>query len=193
MCGFNKTGKVVIHAFADGSNKVLTDTSTTVKSVTHTYSHQYDEFCDGCGGETRDVKVPTTDQHRMYNPNTGEHFFTGSIEERENLVKEGWHYEGIGFNFPVVGDPVFRLFDPVTGEHLYTMREDEIEQLKNEGWNVEGIAFNSEYQKSVEYFRLRNPNVTVGRYHYTGSVEERDFLLSIGWIDEGIGWYSALN
>ena len=193
MCGFNKTGKVVIHAFADDNTAVLTDTTTTVEVVKHTYSHQYDEFCDGCGAETRDVKVPTTDQHRMYNPNTGEHFFTGSIEERENLIKEGWHYEGIGFNFPLVGDPVYRLFDPVTGEHLYTMREEEIEQLKKEGWNIEGIAFNSEYQKSVEYFRLRNPNVTVGRYHYTGSVEERDHLISLGWIDEGIGWYSALN
>ena len=149
--------------------------------------------CDGCGKETRDVKVPTTDQHRMYNPNTGEHFFTGSIVERENLIVAGWHYEGIGFNFPVVGDPVYRLFDPATGEHLYTMRQDEIDNLVANGWNVEGIAFNSEYQKSVDYYRLRNPNVTVGRYHYTGSVEERDYLISIGWIDEGIGWYSALN
>lgn len=193
MCGFGKTGKVVIHAVADDSTEVLADTSTNVETVTHTYSHQYDEFCDGCGKETRDLKIPTTDQHRMYNPYTGEHFFTGSIEERDTLVAAGWQYEGIGFNFPVVGDSVYRLYDPATGEHLYTMREDEIEQLKSEGWNVEGVAFNSEYQKSVEYFRLRNPYVTVGRYHYTGSVEERDYLISVGWIDEGIGWYSALN
>lgn len=195
MCGFDKTGKVNVHAFTsvDGAENFLVDTTATIDKVAHSYSHQYDEFCDGCGAETRDVKVPTTDQHRMYNPNTGEHFFTGSIVERENLIVAGWHYEGIGFNFPVVGDPVYRLFDPATGEHLYTMRQDEIDNLVANGWNVEGIAFNSEYQKSVDYYRLRNPNVTVGRYHYTGSVEERDYLISIGWIDEGIGWYSALN
>jgi hypothetical protein len=33
----------------------------------------------------------------------------------------------------------------------------------------------------------------VGRYHFTSSQEERDWLISLGWIDEGLGWYSSLK
>ncbi|MCR5593823.1 MAG: hypothetical protein K6F79_08790, partial [Saccharofermentans sp.] len=29
-----------------------------------------------------------------------------------------------------------------------------------------------------------------GEHHYTTSVAERDMLVSLGWNDEGIGWYS---
>ena len=30
-------------------------------------------------------------------------------------------------------------------------------------------------------------------HHYTLSVGERDYLVRVGWNDEGIGWYSDLN
>ena len=45
----------------------------------HVYSHQYDYKCDICGTERIvDMTRPMVDMHRMYNPNTGEHFYTGS-------------------------------------------------------------------------------------------------------------------
>lgn len=37
-------------------------------------------------------------------------------------------------------------------------------------------------------YRLYNANA--GDHHYTTSVVERDHLISVGWNDEGIGWYS---
>ena len=69
----------------------------------------------------------------------------------------------------------------------------EVYKLLNNGWNYENVAWNSAKQDEVPQYRLRNPNATVGRYHFTSSQEERDWLISLGWIDEGIGWYSSLK
>lgn len=41
--------------------------------------------------------LETTPMYRLYNPNSGEHFYTGSAEERAMLVEAGWHYEDIGW------------------------------------------------------------------------------------------------
>ena len=38
-------------------------------------------------------------------------------------------------------------------------------------------------------YRLYNPYV--GDHHFTVSSQERDALVSAGWTDEGIGWYSS--
>ena len=35
--------------------------------------------------------------YRLYNPNSGEHFFTNTNAEKNMLIKAGWKYEGIGF------------------------------------------------------------------------------------------------
>ena len=160
--------------------------------VVHTYEHQYDYKCDLCGTERIvDMTRPMVDMFRMYNPNTGEHFYTGSTVERDNLISVGWQYEGVGFTFPLTtGKPVHRLFQPSTGEHLYTMDEAEKAKLMAEGWNYEGIAFNSGFENEVPQYRLHNPNATVGAYHFTASLVERDTLISLGWEYQGIGWYS---
>ena len=52
-------------------------------------------------------KVQTTAMYRLYNPNSGEHFYTGSIEERDMLDRVGWNYEGVAWTAPTnTGDPV---------------------------------------------------------------------------------------
>ena len=160
--------------------------------VVHAYEHQYDYKCDACGQiRTVDMTRPMVDMFRMYDPNSGEHFYTGSMEERENLVAVGWNYEGVGFTFPLTtGKPVHRLYDPVYGEHLYTMDVEEMNELLAKGWNYEGIAFNSGFENEVPQYRLHNPNATRGAYHFTASLEERDMLMALGWEYQGIGWYS---
>ena len=138
-----------------------------------------------------EVNRPLMDMYRMYDPNSGEHFYTGSDEEKNNLIAAGWNYEGIGFTFPLTtGDPVYRLYDPVTGEHLYTMDVAEVNELMAAGWNKEGIAFNSAFENEVPQYRLHNPNATRGAYHFTASVEEKNNLIAAGWEYQGIAWYS---
>ena len=159
----------------------------------HIFANDQDTTCETCGyvRELRGIR-PVVHMFRMYDPNSGEHFYTGSEVERQNLIDAGWNYEGVGFTFPLTtGDPVYRLYDPVTGEHLYTMDEAEKSRLMSQGWNYEGIAFNSGFEDEVPQYRLHNPNETRGAYHFTASLEERENLLAVGWEYQGIGWYSC--
>ena len=71
------------------------------------------------------------------------------------------------------------------------MSEEEKAKLLAEGWNYEGIAFNSGYETEVPQYRLWNPNVSVGAYHFTASQAEREVLLAAGWQDQGIGFYTC--
>ena len=138
--------------------------------------------------------VDTIPMYRLYNPHSGEHFYTGSAEERDLLTDGGWNYEGVAWNAPVrSGDPVYRLFYPNTGDHHYTMSLEEREWLVGLGWNYEGVAWNSAATNEVPQFRLYNPNALCGSHHYTSSTEERDWLVSENWIYEGIGWYGTQN
>ena len=143
---------------------------------------------------TEPPRVETTPMYRLYNPNSGEHFYTGSTEERDMLDEAGWNYEGVAWNAPTKsGPPVYRLYNPNSGDHHYTMETVERDWLVSLGWNYEGVAWNSAPKDAVPMFRLYNPNADCGSHHYTSSTEERDHLVSLGWIDEGIGWYGTLK
>ena len=41
--------------------------------------------------------------YRVYNTNTGEHFYTTSSFEKDSLVGTGWDYEGIGWQATTKG------------------------------------------------------------------------------------------
>ncbi|MBE6922550.1 MAG: hypothetical protein E7465_05130 [Ruminococcaceae bacterium] len=161
--------------------------------VEHTYDDNVDGICNICSVHRETVETrQVVHMFRMFNPNTGEHFYTGSEVEKNNLLAVGWKYEGIGFTFPAnTGAPVHRLFQPSTGEHLYTMDNAEKERLMADGWNYEGVAFNSAYDTEAVQHRLHNPNATVGAYHFTFSLEEKQNLINAGWEYQGIGWYSC--
>ena len=159
----------------------------------HTFTDDSDTTCDVCGGK-RDLNMPTTPMYRMYNKNSGEHFYTGSVQERDMLISVGWTYEGIAWNAPTKhGAPVYRLYNPNNGDHHYTMSTDERDMLVAVGWQYEGVAWNSASSGNIPMYRLYNPNADCGSHHYTGSEEERDHLVSLGWQYEGIGWYGLLN
>ena len=169
------------------------DIQITCDKNGHVYDNNVDGICNMCAVNRETVeKRQVVHMHRLYNPNTGEHFYTGSDVEKNNLIAAGWNYEDIGFSFPAnTGAPVHRLFQPSTGEHLYTMDEAEKTKLEAEGWNYEGIAFNSAYDTEAIQHRLHNPNATVGAYHFTFSEEEKQTLIDAGWEYQGIGWYSC--
>ena len=92
-----------------------------------------------------DEALYSIEMHRLYNPNSGEHFYTGSIEEKDFLVKAGWRYEGIAWYSDTKKTiPVYRLYHPIqrTGNHHYTTSAYERDYIsKNEGWRKEGIAW----------------------------------------------------
>ena len=128
--------------------------------------------------------------HRLYNPNSGEHFYTAKEKERNALIKAGWHYEGVGWYAPDTSNtPVYRLYNKYAGDHHYTMKEAERDALVAAGWNDEGIGWYSDDNQEIPLYRQYNPNAVSGSHNYTTNRKENDALVKIGWIAEGIGWY----
>lgn len=128
--------------------------------------------------------------YRLYNPNSGEHFYTKTTSERDHLRSVGWRYEGIGWQAPASGNPVYRLYNPNAGDHHYTLNAGERDHLKKVGWRYEGISWYSP-SSGTPLYRLYNPNAKAGAHHYTPITSERDQLKKLGWRYEGIAWYAV--
>ena len=135
------------------------------------------------------VQVESTAMYRLYNPNSGEHFFTASTVERQHLISVGWNDEGQGWTAPKTGDAVYRLYNPNAGEHHYTLSTVERDSLIAAGWNDEGIGWYSDPNHAVPLYRVYNPNEFANNHHYTTNDFERGYLVALGWFGEGIAWY----
>ncbi len=135
--------------------------------------------------------TPSTghEMFRLYNPNSGEHFYTASPAERDSVVAAGWSEEGVGWTAPVDGAPVYRLYNANAGEHHYTTSPAERDALVAAGWNDEGIGWRSADTNGAPIWRQYNPNAFANNHNFTASSLERDTLLGLGWNDEGIAWY----
>ncbi|MDO4621884.1 MAG: hypothetical protein Q4B22_02925 [Eubacteriales bacterium] len=171
------------HTWNSGKVTVL---PTSMKEGKKTYT------CTVCKATRSEkaAKLASTPVYRLYNPNNGEHFYTTSTGERNNLAKVGWKYEGIGWTAPKTSKtPVYRVYNPNAGEHHYTTSKGEKSHLVKAGWKDEGIAFYSDDAKGVAVYRQYNPNAVTGTHNYTTSKGENDALVKAGWNAEGIGWY----
>ncbi|MDR2929732.1 MAG: excalibur calcium-binding domain-containing protein [Propionibacteriaceae bacterium] len=136
------------------------------------------------------VSVP---MYRVYNPNSGEHFYTADDNERRHLVSVGWVSEGVGWYAPASGDPVYRLYNPNAGDHHYTPAVAERDFLVKVGWKYEGVGWASSTDAAarVPLYRAYNPNARAGSHNYTTNWGEQHNLTSLGWKDEGIAWYAT--
>ena len=145
---------------------------------------------------TQYVLLGSGDMYRVYNPNSGEHFYTSNKAEKDHLVNLGWKYEGIGWKAPTVSNfPVYRLYNANGGEHHYTMNVAEKNNLVKLGWKYEGIGWFSadpNDSNSVPLLREYNPNAFSNNHNYTTNANEHNWLVGLGWKDEGKAWY-ALN
>ena len=141
-----------------------------------------------------DDEPATVEMQRLYNPNSGEHFYTANIEERDNLVKLGWNYEGVGWTAPTSsGTPVYRLYNKYGGEHHYTTSASERDFLVKAGWNDEGIGWYSvDSGPRLGLYRDYNPNAYANNHNYTTGMDEHANLATVGWRSEGAGWYGVL-
>ena len=136
-------------------------------------------------------QVGSQPMYRLYNPNSGEHFFTASTVERQHLIGLGWNDEGQGWTAPKTGDAVYRLYNPNAGEHHYTLSTVERDSLIAAGWNDEGIGWYSDPAHGTPLYRVYNPNEFANNHHYTTNDFERGYLVALGWHGEGIAWYGV--
>lgn len=135
------------------------------------------------------AKIGSTEvepMYRLYNPNTGEHFYTASMEERESVWNAGWRYEGMSWYAPKSGAPVYRLYNKNAGDHHYTTSASEKDYLVSVGWSYEGVAWRS--GGSAPLYRAYNPNAIAGAHHYTTNKAEIDSIVAAGWKYEGKAW-----
>lgn len=130
--------------------------------------------------------------HRVYNPNSGEHFYTGSSAERDGLVSLGWQDEGSAWHADRDGIEIYRLYNPNDGDHHYTADAAEARALVSFGWQDEGIGWMGAKQGKPVY-RLYNPNAKCGAHLFTTDENEAKALVSYGWQDEGIAWYDVVG
>lgn len=154
------------------------------------------------GGQTFTKDIYVVDgktMYRVYNPNSGEHFYTESVAEKNFLVNVGWNDEGIGWIAPNSSNtPVYRLYSGT--DHHYTTSKAERDYLVKVGWSDEGIGWYSDDNQGLPLYRQFNPNVNPGAsynnsgsHNYTVNKAENDALVRAGWREEGIGWYGVLN
>jgi uncharacterized membrane protein len=140
---------------------------------------------------TAEESISQLPMYRLYNRYNGEHLFTSSSSEAQNLIALGWTGESVAWFTPNSGNAVFRLYNRYSGDHHYTTSRDEYNSLVAIGWSGEGVGFYSDPAQTTMVYRLFNPYVTVATHHYTTAQSEYDYLGSIGWRKEGAGWYGA--
>ena len=76
--------------------------------------------------------------------NAGDHHYTTSETERDNLIMVGWKDEGIGwYSDDSKGTALHRLYNPnaQAGSHHYTTSVSEKNNLVSAGWRYEGTAW----------------------------------------------------
>lgn len=207
--------RIILNAGEGGSASSSAETAKEGEKVTITVEPKegYDavvtvngEAVDASSGSfdvtvTKDMDIKVTfvekanetevTMYRMYNPNSGEHFYTAKAAERDALIVVGWTYEGIGWIAPKESEtPVYRLYNKNGGEHHYTLDAAERDALVAAGWNDEGIGWYNDDAKTVPVYREYNPNEFSCNHNYTTDKKEHDTLIGFGWLDEGIAWYA---
>jgi hypothetical protein len=143
----------------------------------------------GTASATYRINMASKQMFRLYNPYSGEHFYTADANERNTLTGLGWRYEGVGWNAPTTGANVYRLYNRFSGDHHFTTDAGEKDACVRVGWTYEGVGWKS--GGSVKVYREYNPYAEAFYHNYTASANEHRTLCSIGWKDEGIGWYGV--
>jgi uncharacterized repeat protein (TIGR02543 family) len=129
--------------------------------------------------------------YRLYNPNTGEHFYTTSSAEKNFDVKAGWNYEGVGWTAPTTGTPIYRVFNPNAkgGDHYYTKSKAEATSLVAAGWKWDNGGKPVFYSGgSRKVYVAYNPHAQSGAHNYTANITEQNNLLSLGWKYGAVAW-----
>ncbi len=138
--------------------------------------------------------------YRFYNRDTGTHFYTVSVGERDGVIRAypQFAYEGATFAAPVdaaVTVPVYRFYNTKTGTHFYTTSESERDGIiaTYPHFAYEGPAFRA-FASPGSDGRLpvyRFFNTTTGAHFYTISSAERDKVVATypSFVYEGIAFH----
>ncbi|WP_306150209.1 MULTISPECIES: hypothetical protein [unclassified Roseibium] len=153
--------------------------------------------------EVTDADNSPYEVYRFYNTLIGNHFYTTSIEERDNLISNNsaMNYEGNVFDSNATADnggaAVYRFYNTATGTHFYTASADEAANIRANlpSMNDEGISYYAHTSADgggVALYRFFNTQN--GSHFFTTSESERDNIIStLGHLNyEGVAYYVDL-
>jgi hypothetical protein len=136
--------------------------------------------------------------YRFFDTNTGDHFYTTSAAEQQQILRTlpSYHYEGVAWATPDKGpgtEDVFRFYDTATGDHFYTDSAAERDQILKTlpSYHYEGVAFEAYADPSVAGADTleRFYNTTTHVHHYAANAQEANAInhgsAGAGWVDEG--------
>lgn len=135
---------------------------------------------------------------RLFNPRTGDHFYTSNAAERSAALSSGYKDEGvlgaILTSSTASSTALFRLFNSRTGDHFYTTSATERATAISSGYVSEDTAgfifptLIAQTPSLLPMFRLFNPHT--GDHFYTTSITERIRATQrSGYTFEGITGY----
>lgn len=124
--------------------------------------------------------------YRVYNTDTGEHFYTVNDGERAALLGDGWTDEGVAWNCPQPEIAVYRMYNPHK-KHHFAPDFNEAESLQKTGWTFEGVQFFGAASGQPIY---RVYNHDSGDHLLTANESEYRAMVNAGWMDEGIVFYA---
>jgi uncharacterized protein (DUF779 family) len=135
--------------------------------------------------EPADADNSAFQAYRFYNTETGSHFFTTSIAERNSVIEtlDMLSFEGNAFDSNVTeanGTAVFRFYNKDKGVHFYTAAADEAASVRlNAGFRDEGISYYASTDDSNGGTALyRFYNTQNDSHFYTVSEAERDNIIN---------------
>ncbi|MBO1103503.1 C39 family peptidase [Enterococcus hirae] len=179
-------------AIINGQEVILEAPEKAGQSEANATQAPKEALMDGSMIRSLRAAVKTIPMYRLFNPHSGEHFYTRDTDERDNLRRIGWKYEGVGWQAPTSGDPVYRLYNRYNGEHFYTLNVKERDSITKQGWTYEGIGWYSyKGANGIPVSRLYNKKVNW--HHYTLDENEKRVITKQGWKYEGVGWYAVGN
>ena len=86
-----------------------------------------------------------TDVYRLFNPSSGDHFFTTDINEKNVAAGGGYRVEGVmgaaSTSASENTEAVLRYFNPQSGQHFFTSNQNEANTLADQGYVSEGVGF----------------------------------------------------
>lgn len=131
--------------------------------------------------------------YRLYNPNSGDHFYTSDTNEVKSAKNYGYVEESWASQIYSEQRPdtiaLHRMYNQKTGDHFYTSDINEVTTAKKLGYLDEGNAgyiYNSQKEGTVPLYRLFNS--AAGDHFYTEDANLEN-AMRYGYKYEGIAGY----
>jgi hypothetical protein len=138
--------------------------------------------------------------YRLYSTSTQMHRWVASIGERNDLVSQGYNYEGVAFTSispvrqevaPPAGQELVYRFGGMPGnKHFWTRDVYERDQMIRSSYRYEGAAWRAvQGTTAAPVYRLYS--VSAKSHLFTADAHEMQVLNNGGWNYEGIAWYAS--